>query len=68
MARVFDVQSHIPLLSKLQRCLHIVRFGSIDNIDWIRPNRAASLSRVGIARHASPIWVDWIAAIICPDW
>lgn len=68
MARVFDVQSHIPLLGKLQRYLHIVRFGSIDNIDRIRPNRAASLSCVGIARHAGPIWVDWITAVVCPDW
>lgn len=68
MTRIFDIQSQIPLLRKMQPSLDMTGIGGVDHIDWVITNAAAVLLRMHISRDASSIRIDWIAAVVGPDW
>jgi hypothetical protein len=41
--------------------------GGIDDIHWVRADRAAFLPSVWIPRDTRPVGVYWVAAAVCPD-
>jgi hypothetical protein len=66
VSRILYSQAQIPFPCKFQCSLHMACIGRVNNVWRQGANGAASLSGVRITSNTRSVWVDRIAAIICP--
>lgn len=61
---IFDCQTQIVRLCKLQSTLHMGSVRHVDNIGWQKANGTALLPCIRVPQDAGTVSIDWIAAIV----